>query len=232
MRIGINIPDELHERLQPLKSTMNISEICREALEAHAKKYEENVGWLDSDSARQVAKETCEKEKQREALVEVDWESIGYQDAKDWVQAATLSDWDEWNRCRNHPNPLSQNTVWVHGRHVREGMTGGRFVSPGEARTFFERHRAYTERVYQQGNEFWEWMSEEYDGLGPVFDYGAAERDYGRGWMAFTTAAWEMICQLRKEYQQRWQRELVESRQSRPEPEIPEHILADIQRKA
>ena len=104
MRIGINIPKELHQRIQPLKGTMNISEICREAIEARVKKHEEFAGWLDSESAEQAVAEICEKELQRKAMVEVDWETIGYQDAVAWVQAATLADWDYWNRCRNHPH--------------------------------------------------------------------------------------------------------------------------------
>lgn len=228
MRIGINIPRELHERLQPLKGTMNISQICREALEKHVEKYEEFVGWLDSDCARQVVAEICDKEIQRKALVEVDWETIGYQDAKDWVEAATLVDWDYWDRYRNDPH--QQNIIWVHGRHVREAPMKGRFVSPGGAKTFFERHREYTELVYEQDAEFWEWMNEEYDELAQVFDYGTAERDYGRGWMAFTTAVWEMICQLREEYKRNWQHERMESSRNRAQPEIPEHMLTDVQR--
>lgn len=236
MRIGVNIPKELHQRLQPLKGTMNISQICREALEAHVEKYEKFIGWLGSDDAKEVVAEICERERQRKAMVEVDWEMIGYQDAKDWAQAATPADWDYWNRCRNHPYSSSQNTVWVFGRHVRDvatmrsPATRGRFVSPGSAKTFYERHREYTELIHQQDDEFWEWMHEEYDGLGPFYDYGAAERDYGRAWMAYTTAVWEMIRRQREEYKLQWQEEAAASRRTRPAPEAPEHILKDIQR--
>ena len=228
MRIGINIPKELHQRLQPLKGTMNISQICREALEARVEKYEEYIGWLDSDAAREVVAEICEKELERKALVEVDWEAIGYQDAKDWVQAATLADWDYWNRCRNDPH--RKDTVWTFGRHVREGLMKGKFVSPGTARTFHQRHREYTDRVYKQDDEFWDWMNEEYDGLGPVFDSITAEQSYGLAWMTYTSAVWEKICGLREAYRLRWQREQVESRQDRPTPEAPDHIFEEIQR--
>ena len=228
MRIGINIPKELHQRLQPLKGTMNISQICREALEAHVEKYEEYTGWLDSDGAKELVAEICQKEFGRKALVEVDWETIGYQDAKDWVQAATLADWDYWNRCRSDPH--HKDTVWTFGRHVREGLMKGRFVSPGAARTFHERHREYTDLIHEQDDEFLDWMNEEYDGLGPVYDRGAAEQAYGLAWMTYTSAVWEKICGLRPAYQLRRQREQLESRQTRPTPEVPEHILEEIQR--
>lgn len=234
MRIGINIPKELHQRIQPLKGTMNISEICREAIEARVKKYEEFVGWLDSESAKQVVAEICEKELQRKAIVEVDWETIGYQDAKDWVQAATLADWDYWNRCRNHPDRHNQNTVWAHGRYVYDGTANpvarGKFISPGSAKTFHQQHRDYDQRIHEQDADFWEWMAEEYDGLGPFYDLMAAEQAYGRAWMAHTTAVWEMICQKREEYQQQWRSDHAEARRNRPAPEVPDHILADISR--
>ena len=227
MRIGINIPKELHQRLQPLKGTVNISEICREAIEARVKKYEEFVGWLDSDNAKQVVAEICEKELQRKSMVEIDWETIGYQDAKDWVQAATLPDWDYWNRCRNHPHSNSQDIVWVHGRHVRSGMTRGTFVSSGSAKSFHERHREYTALIHEQDDDFWEWMAEEYDGLGPFYDYAAAQQEYGRAWMAYTAAVWTMICERSEEYKRRWQHENMETRRSRQEPEVPEHLFPD-----
>lgn len=227
VRIGVNIPKELHQRLQPLKGTMNISEICREAIEARVKKYEEFVGWLDSESAKQVVAEICEKELQRKALVGVDWETIGYQDAKDWVQAATLADWNYWNRYRNDSD--RQHTIWVYGRYVHDTAMRGRFISPGSARTFHERHREYTELINEQDDEFWEWIDEEYGGISGVYDLVSAERDYGRGWMAHTTAVWEMICQKREEYQQNWHRNREESRRNRPRPEVPEHFFSDAQ---
>ena len=40
MRIGINIPNELHRRLEPLKQHINISQICREAIEERIGCYE------------------------------------------------------------------------------------------------------------------------------------------------------------------------------------------------
>ena len=128
MRIGINIPKGLHQRLQPLKETMNISQICREAIEARLEKYEQSVGWIESDIAKELAAEICEAELKHKAMVEVDWEMIGYQDGKDWVEAATLFDWDYWRRSQNDAH--RQNTVWAFGRHVRNDTGRGKFTSP------------------------------------------------------------------------------------------------------
>ncbi|MYE41565.1 MAG: hypothetical protein F4X27_15290 [Chloroflexi bacterium] len=230
MRIGINIPKELHQRIQPLKGAMNISQICREALEAHVEKYENSIGWLDSDVAKGTVAERCEEELRRKAMVEVDWETMGYQDAKGWVQAATLADWDDWNRYRNHADPHRQDTIWMHGRYMRTGIGKGTFRSPGAVPTFLERHREYTERIHKQDDEFWEWMYDEYDGIGPFYDLGTAEQQYGRAWMTFTLAVWEMICREREERQQRWRLDRTETRLTHPEPEVPEHIRAEIQR--
>ena len=106
-------------------------------------------------------------------------------------------------------------------------------MSPGSAKTFHERHREYQQRIHKQGDEFWEWMYDAYDDCGipnPMYDYGSAHRDYGRGWMAHTTAVWELICQKREEYQQKWHSEHAEARRNRPVPEVPEHVMADIGR--
>ena len=40
MRIGINIPNDLHRRLEPLKQYVNVSQICREAIEDRIRCYE------------------------------------------------------------------------------------------------------------------------------------------------------------------------------------------------
>ena len=73
-------------------------------------------------------------------------------------------------------------------------------------------------------------MDEEYDGLSPVYDFASAERDYGRGWIAYTSAVWEMIVQLRVEYRSKWERERMQSSLTRDEPDLPEHIREVIQR--
>ncbi len=230
MRIGINIPKDLHQRLQPLKGSINISQICREALEARVDKYEEFVGWLDSEHAKEAIAGICDKEMQRKAIVEVDWETIGYQDAKDWVQGATLPDWDYWNRCRNHPDRSNQNFIWLHGRHVRSSKTRGEFVTPDGAKTFFQRHREYMDLIHDQDDEFWEWMHEQYDGLGPLYEWESSEQAYGRAWMTYTSAVWEMICQLRDERATELQNALLKSIENRPVPEVPERIAAEIRR--
>ena len=134
MRIGINIPKELHQRLQPLKGTMNISQICREALEAHVEKYEEYTGWLDSDDARELVSRN--------------------------LREGTRAQGAGGSRLGNHrlpgrqrmgaggypgglglleplvePIPHRKDTVPGHfGRHVREGLMKGKFVSPGAAK--------------------------------------------------------------------------------------------------
>ena len=153
VRIGINVPKELHQRIQPLKGTMNISEICREAIEARVKKYEEFAGWLDSENAKQVVAEICEKELERKAMVEVDWETLGYRDGKEWAAAATIADWDYWNRCRNDES--KDVPIWRRGRYVHEGLTKGRFISPSGVKTFHERHQEYTQQVHAQDDDFW-----------------------------------------------------------------------------
>ena len=51
-RIGVNIPNELIKRLEPLKPEMNVSQICREAITRHLEAYERARSGLGSGECK------------------------------------------------------------------------------------------------------------------------------------------------------------------------------------
>ena len=95
MRIGINIPNELMRRLEPLKPELNISQVCRDALEAKAKSHEQMLARLNDDGIKSAVDQAWEQEKEFLAAIEFDWEMLGYEDAESWVKAASWDDWDD-----------------------------------------------------------------------------------------------------------------------------------------
>ena len=130
MRIGINIPNELMRRLEPLKPELNISQVCRDALAAKAGKYEQMKASLDDNEVNAAVTGLWEREKEFLAAVDFDWEMLGYKDAAAWVKSASWDNWDDlleelhsckernWPECDIVP-PCINGVKWVND-HERE----------------------------------------------------------------------------------------------------------------
>ena len=88
MRIGLNIPDDLLTRLEPLKPSINVSQVCREAIEAYVDSYERASMMIENDGTLQEAERIWRQEESRT----IDWEELGYVDGKAWVERAELED--------------------------------------------------------------------------------------------------------------------------------------------
>jgi hypothetical protein len=91
MRLGINVPDDLIKRLEPLKPTTNISQICREAISKYVEASERASFKTKEDGMENVANNIAEKEKG----IVIDWETLGLEDARLWSQKASISQWEK-----------------------------------------------------------------------------------------------------------------------------------------
>jgi len=88
-RISINIPTELMARLDPIKDSINISQLCREALERHmsvSERAEENNGnEMDVEElVTRLRKEIAQEEGK--------FERFGQGNAASWLTTASYSD--------------------------------------------------------------------------------------------------------------------------------------------
>ncbi len=85
-RLGINVPKELLDRLKPFKGTINVSQVCRDALEAQVAAYERaksRVGEADlSDLVERFYQEHADRD--------IDWEELGREDGTVWAELASL----------------------------------------------------------------------------------------------------------------------------------------------
>jgi hypothetical protein len=91
MRIGINIPDDLIKRLEPLKPNINISQICREAVTKYIELYERAEKQADIQPIMKKVSEAAQKEK----VIFLDWETLGLEDAKLWSEKAKPDNWEQ-----------------------------------------------------------------------------------------------------------------------------------------
>ena len=218
MRIGINIPNELMKQLEPLKPEMNISQICREAITRHAEKHECAIANLDDEATKARLEKVINEERRRRSLLDVDWESFGYQDAVDWVKRAEWNDWKHWRSIQSHLE-RQERPAW----DIRPSLNN---ADPEEVKDFDDRWHEFRQLIDSEDDEFFDWM---YDNNVNT-DRRPAECEYGRAWLAYVRAAWERIRQAHDEHFAAVRADRLRQCYARPEPEVPEHILEDIQR--
>ena len=211
MRIGINVPNELLQRLEPLKPELNISQVCREALEAKASRYERMRERLDDPAVQQAMRRVWEREQEFRAIVTVDWEQLGYEDAVAWVQAATLQDWQDLHKRQEFLR--------------RQGRPESAPIPPRlpDVKNFDDRLGEYPGWDTNQSEEFIDWLHYENISL----DVAAADREYRAAWMTYANAAWEHFRQMEKEYAAERSRLRQESIRNRPPPAAPAHLLPE-----
>ena len=179
MRIGINIPDELLARLEPLKSQVNVSQLCREAIEAKVGQFERNVAVLDDSESTSAIRAAVEQEMAWLKIVDVDWAQYGYEDAIDWVKAAGLKDWNLWRRSqevqRRRGGPAWDTQTHLLGDRRRK------------AKSFHDRLLEYDALIDKQDDEFLDWRYEH----DLYLDLNLAQREYHRAWSVYVQAAWD-----------------------------------------
>ena len=216
MRIGINIPNELHRRLEPLKQYINISQICREAIEDRIRCYEEALAIGSNRNIVEVIERVWEEERDMRAIVEVDWGMLGCQDAESWVTVAQLNDWDHLHH-RQYAIRRQERPRWEVPPPHLDGV-----------KTSNERMGELDARIHQQDDRFFDWLYDEYGGI----DREAAEREYMSAWLAYTDSVWELFCQMRVKYLEERRLQRLKEHQDRPDPAVPTKLLRELDANA
>jgi len=165
MRLGINVPNDLVKRMKPLRQVVNFSQVCREAIQAWVDNYERARERAVQDGMEDIARRL----RQEIESYEVDWEAIGQEDAKIWVQLASLKDFEHFNH-----------NLKTGKRLRRTPETWMAPILPGT--------KSYGERA----GEHKEWFTRQSE-LEHEYDYHQkAQHDYERGWTSYVIAVWEM----------------------------------------
>lgn len=109
-RISISIPDELAERLEPVKDHLNVSQVCRDALEQRVITFEAAA---DSPEDEGGTQSLAGRFREEHRLDEEKMASMGRRNAASWLRAATYKelkhviDAGESSRKRGHKFPHS-----------------------------------------------------------------------------------------------------------------------------
>jgi len=168
MRIGINVPNDLLRRMEPVKRIVNISQICRDAIQAWVDTYERARDRARRDGMEEIALRL----RQEIESYEVDWEALGHEDAKLWVQMASLENFEHF----------------AHNLKIgrSRGRTPGIWMAPNLPGT-----RLYPER--QQEHE--EWFTRQCELDEESNPYIESQAAYERGWTSYIIAVWDMARQ-------------------------------------
>jgi uncharacterized protein YbjQ (UPF0145 family) len=168
MRIGVNISDDLRERMKPLMLVSNISQICRDAIKAYVENYERAKERAKSDGMEVVA-ERLAKEISPGLI---DWGTLGLEDAKLWVQLAKPEDF-EHQLCRLERFNNHKESPWTL------------LIEPVAGSTWNFHIRA------DEHKEWLRWIDQSDDGTSSL--YLAAKTEYEQGYLNYIVAVWQMV---------------------------------------
>ena len=212
MRIGINIPNQLHRRMEPLKPYINVSQICREAIEDRVNSYEKAWESGGDPYVVQAIDQAWEEERKMRDVIDVDWWSVGCQDAMAWAAAAKLSDW-EYLHHRQDVISRQDRPNWEFPPPDLEGV-----------KTFDDRMGELYSRMRQEDDRFFDWLYEVQGGI----DRSAAERDYMSAWLSYTGSVWDLFLQKRLQYAEERRRERAEVRRNGSPPILSENLQHEL----
>ena len=168
MRIGINITDDLRERMKPLMLVSNISQICRDAIKAYVQNYERAQERAKSDGMEAVAERLAKE--MSPALV--DWSTLGLEDAKLWVQLAKPEDFErQLHRLERFKR--QKESPWTL------------LIEPVAGSTWNFHIRA------DEHKEWLRWVDHSDDGTSSL--YLAAKSEYEQTYLNYILAVWQMV---------------------------------------
>ena len=84
-RISVSVPEELLARLEPMKETINVRQVCRDALERRIQAFE-RAAKVQTDTLDVEA--LIERLRDERGLVEGRFEELGRHNAESWLGAA------------------------------------------------------------------------------------------------------------------------------------------------
>ena len=96
MRVGINVPNELVQRVKQANPDINHSQLCRAAMEDYASKSERAQEYLfaNHEEMQEIARGLIETDDR--PLVAPDWTGYGLEDARDWVSTVNIEEWERF----------------------------------------------------------------------------------------------------------------------------------------
>ena len=207
MRIGINVPNGLLQQVKEIRPEVNVSQVCREALE-HRVHVAEFAAARAHDDGVEVQVERLGGLVSRPPD-EPDWLAYAIEDASEWVKAVTPEAWDKFIyqadvRRRQGRDETEMVDLWSRGGGVK-GLK--------------DRLREHDEWfIYQSEVQFESGVTSDTD--------AKAKEEYGRAWLGYVNEARHLLEKRRTEELNRFRAERDEYRRSLPKPEAPPQLIS------
>lgn len=204
MRIGINISNGLHRRLKAIGEPINVSQVCRDAIESKVLEHEMSAARVDEDDLRVVIAEFADEGEQ---WSDIDWREYGWTDARDWFKKVTREQYERLVYDREVS--LRQD------RSPEEMLILARWAAPIEGvlnfHHRFDRRRDLLEKEYDRLNQW---------GLDGT-PWSDAEHEYNTAWLQYFNVVHRLIEDTRKQRAE----EKSRNRAQMPKPELPEQLV-------
>ena len=91
MRVGVNIPDKLLQQVKEIRPEVNVSRVCRQALEGRVTLAERVKAQVDEDGMEINIQRFFEPN--HAPLPEPDWVGYAMDDARSWVESVDPNEW-------------------------------------------------------------------------------------------------------------------------------------------
>ena len=199
MRIGINIPDELLKRMEPLKNVTNISQVCRNSIKSYVESFERAASRIEKEGMSKVA------ERLSNELVPdvIDWELLGIEDAKMWVQVAKVEDF----------KILLERLKEIE----KQGRSTEEVLIPR-----LQGVKVFEQRSYEHG----EWFDKQIESDPLINPYVEAKLTYQRGKVSYIMAVWKKAESIAQEKYKAKVDELQKNRQKAQEQiTVPDGLI-------
>lgn len=194
MRIGVNIPDKLLQRVKEIQPEVNVSQVCREALEARATLAERVRAKVQEDGM--VSHIHRFFEPGHAPLPEPDWLGIGIDDARNWVESVNPKEWHHVNGFYDRSLDKENCSPLV----FEIGMASNRRLGD---------HRGWDTQCYRRGE------------LGARNEAFSRYRD---AWLSYYREVRSLEDRLMEERRAELMAEYKERWESRPKPAMPARL--------
>ena len=204
MRIGINVPNELLQRVKAISPEVNVSQICREALESRAAEAERIAAQVESDGLEEHILRFAQVNEVQ--LTEPNWKAMATLAARDWVRAVNVDlwfdFWDDYDANKDDESVLTPVWVWI-----AEADLAPPNIRLNPYWNSLERH---SRRWYRDS-----WGAQK-----------KAQEDYNRTWLAYVLEVRRRLDEYNEAEYQKWlakgAEEVAEAKQS---VELPPRLV-------
>ena len=194
MRVGVNIPDKLLHRVKEIRPEVNVSQVCRHALEDRAALAERVKAQVEEDGMESHIQRFFEPS--HAPLPEPDWVGYAMDDARSWVDSVDSNEWHIVNGFYDRSADKENCIALI----VEIGMA------------FNRRWRDHLD-----------WCSQRYR-RGDAGAHDEALSKYRNAWLAYYRDVRRLEEQLVAERHQERMDDLEAGWKSRPEPALPPHL--------